>query len=281
MRGFYVSAVVGAAAKAPGSLSVPEKCGIKGCTNVGLVPDHPCYSRCGQFVHNLCAQENRLVHDDNELNMFCSVQCQSKSRKEEGYKAVPVPVSTVVSVPGKCGIEGCTNVGLVPDHPCYSKCGQFVHNLCAQENRLVHDDNELDMFCSVQCQSKSRKKEGEDKAEAREKVRIAREENNERKNRRKVTKPTHLSDNLGVTESPLSLALSAEAAPCMVITAADTGSQVSHVGNDDAVESLLSQPPGGRVTVPIGRETWWTLEVYPPRGCLTSGLGSVGTNACG
>jgi len=56
-------------------------CPIPGCKWPQNVPDHRCYRRtCGNLVHNLCAQTNDLCDDDNELNMYCSVNCKRVGR---------------------------------------------------------------------------------------------------------------------------------------------------------------------------------------------------------
>jgi hypothetical protein len=64
-----------------GKPTSPGICIIPGCQHSSLVNDHPCYRRaCDNFVHNLCAQSKGLCCDDNEVNMFCSVQCKGKGR---------------------------------------------------------------------------------------------------------------------------------------------------------------------------------------------------------
>ena len=52
---------------------------------------------------------------------------------------------------GVCAVAGCTWDVLVGDHPCYNKCGRYVHNLCAQTNNLCSEDNPLNMYCSLEC----------------------------------------------------------------------------------------------------------------------------------
>lgn len=57
-------------------------CPIPGCTWATLMANHPCYrAGCTKFVHNLCAQGSNLCDDDNEeLNMYCSIQCKEIGR---------------------------------------------------------------------------------------------------------------------------------------------------------------------------------------------------------
>ena len=56
-----------------------------------------------------------------------------------------------------CAIEGCTfGTALKADHKCYNKCGRVFHNLCAQGKDLCDDDNELDMYCSMECKRSKR-----------------------------------------------------------------------------------------------------------------------------
>jgi len=57
------------------------KCPIPGCTWALLMANHPCYrAGCTKYVHNLCAQGSNLCDDNNELNMYCSVQCKLRGR---------------------------------------------------------------------------------------------------------------------------------------------------------------------------------------------------------
>ncbi len=57
-------------------------CPIPGCQWSINKPDHPCYNsaHCKNMVHNLCAGENGLYDDDNELNMYCSARCKQQKR---------------------------------------------------------------------------------------------------------------------------------------------------------------------------------------------------------
>jgi hypothetical protein len=58
----------------------------------------------------------------------------------------PPPITTT------CAIKGCTFENeLQASHKCYNKCGRVFHNLCAQMNDLCDNDNELDMYCSMEC----------------------------------------------------------------------------------------------------------------------------------
>jgi murein DD-endopeptidase MepM/ murein hydrolase activator NlpD len=60
----------------------------------------------------------------------------------------PPPITTLTS----CAIKGCTfGTVIQASHKCYNKCGRLFHNLCAQVNDLCDDDNELDMYCSIEC----------------------------------------------------------------------------------------------------------------------------------
>jgi hypothetical protein len=65
----------------PTSTTKPTTCAIKGCTfGTALKADHKCYNKCGRVVHNLCAQANNLCDEDNELDMYCSIECK-RSKK--------------------------------------------------------------------------------------------------------------------------------------------------------------------------------------------------------
>jgi hypothetical protein len=57
-------------------------CAIEGCT-VGAVQhaDHKCYNQCGRVFHNMCAQMNDLCDNDNELNMYCSMDCKIRCKR--------------------------------------------------------------------------------------------------------------------------------------------------------------------------------------------------------
>jgi hypothetical protein len=52
------------------------ECCIAGCTWQQLELNHHCY-RCRKEVHNMCAQANNLCGTDNELNMYCSLECKN------------------------------------------------------------------------------------------------------------------------------------------------------------------------------------------------------------
>jgi hypothetical protein len=56
-----------------------EYCAIRGCGFAGVDHDHPCFRQgCPCYVHNLCAQNHKLLDDDNELNMYCSSTCKEQ-----------------------------------------------------------------------------------------------------------------------------------------------------------------------------------------------------------
>jgi hypothetical protein len=51
-----------------------------------------------------------------------------------------------------CAIQGCTfGTVIQADHKCYNKCGRVLHNMCAQNNDMCDDDNELHMYRSMEC----------------------------------------------------------------------------------------------------------------------------------
>ena len=51
---------------------------------------------------------------------------------------------------GHCCIIGCTCSELELNHRCY-RCRAVVHNLCAQDNHLCDDENEVILYCSTKC----------------------------------------------------------------------------------------------------------------------------------
>jgi hypothetical protein len=73
------------------------------------------------------------------------------SAKTPAQKRLP-PMAKTPPLTTMCAIKGC-NFGtrLQADHKCYNKCGRVFHNLCAQANNLCDNDNELDMYCSMEC----------------------------------------------------------------------------------------------------------------------------------
>jgi hypothetical protein len=53
------------------------QCSIPHCADNRNMPDHKC-RHCKTKVHNLCAQREGLCSDENELNMYCSLQCKQQ-----------------------------------------------------------------------------------------------------------------------------------------------------------------------------------------------------------
>jgi hypothetical protein len=76
---------------------------------------------------------------------------QKRVAKKPAQKRPP-PMAKRLPPSTTCAIKGC-NFGtrLQADHKCYNKCGRVFHNLCAQMNDLCDNDNELDMYCSMEC----------------------------------------------------------------------------------------------------------------------------------
>ena len=54
--------------------------------------------------------------------------------------------------PGKFSIDGCTLIGLAPDHRCSSADSYTgIHNVCAQKNELTSYYIKLSIYCSIFC----------------------------------------------------------------------------------------------------------------------------------
>ena len=70
-----------------------------------------------------------------------------------GKSRLPPPMAKKLPQATTCAIEGCAFGGtpMQADHKCHNKCGRVFHNLCAQDNDLCDEDNELDVCRSMEC----------------------------------------------------------------------------------------------------------------------------------
>jgi hypothetical protein len=100
-------------------------------------------------------------HNSNiERQQYTDVLDSASARKKPPQKKPP-PMATKPpprakkqpSITTTCAIKGCTlGTVLHANHKCYNKFGRVFHNLCAQMmNDLCDNDNELDMYCSMEC----------------------------------------------------------------------------------------------------------------------------------
>lgn len=95
--------------------------------------------------------EHLLGNSDNEDDHRGQQARRKPNDDVERGTTPPEGTSRGPSV-GTCPIPGCTWTTLMANHPCYrAGCTKYVHNLCAQSSNLCDDDNELNMYCSVQC----------------------------------------------------------------------------------------------------------------------------------
>jgi hypothetical protein len=99
-------------------------------------------------------------HNSNiERQQYADVLDLASTRKKKPPKKKPPPMpkkpppiaNKPPPITTTCAIKGCTfGTVLHANHKCYNKCGRVFHNLCAQMNDLCDNDNELDMYCSME-----------------------------------------------------------------------------------------------------------------------------------
>jgi len=83
------------------------------CTNTQLDADKHCYNKpnCRNMMHHLCALSNGLTADDNELNVYCCMECKSK---KEGP---PLSTANSTADDDKSKEATATNNSTVPPVP--------------------------------------------------------------------------------------------------------------------------------------------------------------------
>ena len=89
-----------------------------------------------------------------------NVEIQNEAREEqkwESQRQLDVGVSCSTQANSfKCAVPGCIMNIMKPNHKCHAEgCSKLIHNLCAQRWNLTSNDNELDMYCSLQCKQKT------------------------------------------------------------------------------------------------------------------------------